>query len=75
MHSGLGLGKLDEYLKPLLVERSSKRVGRQASGVVMTGFKALDDMLGGFKPHDLVVLAAGTRIGKSSFASCSQELR
>jgi len=69
MHSGLGPRKLDEYLKPLLVEIEQESEGR-LPGVVMTGFKALDDMLGGFKPHDLVVLAAGTGIGKSSFASC-----
>ena len=39
----------------------------QSSGV-HTGFKAMDDLLGGMQPSDLLILAARPGIGKSSLA-------
>lgn len=35
---------------------------------VPTGFKGLDDLLGGLQPSDLIVLAARPSVGKTSFA-------
>jgi replicative DNA helicase len=35
---------------------------------VMSGYKMLDDMTGGFKPGDLVILAARPAMGKTAFA-------
>jgi len=37
-------------------------------GKVNTGFKTVDDFLGGFKPWELIVLAARPSMGKTSFA-------
>lgn len=68
MHVGSGPKKLEEYLKPLLNQIEDEAEGR-LKGIVMTGFRDLDTMVGGFRPNDLVVLAAGTGVGKSSFAA------
>jgi len=35
---------------------------------VRTGFKALDDILGGFQPSDLIILAARPSVGKTALA-------
>ncbi|MDB5254342.1 MAG: replicative helicase, replicative helicase [Parcubacteria group bacterium] len=35
---------------------------------VPTGFKALDDILGGFQPSDLIILAARPSVGKTALA-------
>jgi replicative DNA helicase len=35
---------------------------------VRTGFKSLDDILGGFQPSDLIILAARPSVGKTAFA-------
>lgn len=35
---------------------------------VPTGFKCLDDIMGGFQPSDLIILAARPSVGKTAFA-------
>ena len=35
---------------------------------VLTGFKDVDDIFGGFRPGDLIILAARPAVGKTSFA-------
>ena len=37
------------------------------AGIVETGFSGLDDIIYGFKPGQLIILAAGTSFGKSMF--------
>lgn len=69
LHHHSGPKRLSDFLKPVLVDIENESEGLD-SGAVMTGFTDLDDMIGGFKPSDLVILAAGTGIGKSSFAAC-----
>ncbi|MDD2916600.1 MAG: replicative DNA helicase [Candidatus Gracilibacteria bacterium] len=41
---------------------------RANNGLVLTGFKSLDNKLGGFKPGDLVILAARPSMGKTALA-------
>ncbi|MES2214166.1 MAG: replicative DNA helicase, partial [Patescibacteria group bacterium] len=59
-------------LKPLLVE-AYDRFEKLSSAEhelrgVPTGFKALDDILGGFQPSDLIILAARPSVGKTALA-------
>ncbi len=68
LHVKGGPKKLSEFMKPILTALEEEAEGKD-SGSVHTGFKDLDDMIGGFNPGDLVVLAAATGGGKSSFAA------
>lgn len=68
LHVRGGPKKLSEFMKPILTALEEEAEGKD-SGSVHTGFKDLDDMIGGFNPGDLVVLAAATGGGKSSFAA------
>lgn len=68
LHVKGGPKKLSEFMKPILAALEEEAEGKD-SGSVHTGFKDLDDMIGGFNPGDLVVLAAATGGGKSSFAA------
>jgi replicative DNA helicase len=59
-------------LKPLLHE-SFERFEKLSSAEhelrgIPTGFKALDDILGGFQSSDLIILAARPSVGKTAFA-------
>jgi len=49
------------------IERASKEGGIQG---IATGFKDLDDLLGGLRGGQLVLLAARPGVGKSSMATC-----
>lgn len=68
LHVKGGPKKLSEFMRPILTALEEEAEGKD-SGSVHTGFKDLDDMIGGFNPGDLVVLAAATGGGKSSFAA------
>lgn len=50
------------------LEEALQRDGNEELPGVTSGFDDLDDLTNGFKRGDLVVLAAGTGIGKSAFA-------
>ncbi len=59
-------------LKPLLTE-AFERFEKLSSAEhelrgVATGFKSLDDILGGFQKSDLIILAARPSVGKTAFA-------
>ena len=59
-------------LNPLLIE-SFERFEKLSSAEhelrgVPTGFKCLDDILGGFQNSDLIILAARPSVGKTAFA-------
>jgi replicative DNA helicase len=59
-------------LKPLLVE-AYDRFEKLSSAEhelrgIPTGFKSLDDILGGFQKSDLIILAARPSVGKTAFA-------
>lgn len=59
-------------LKPLLTE-AFERFEKLSSAEhelrgVPTGFKSLDDILGGFQKSDLIILAARPSVGKTAFA-------
>lgn len=41
---------------------------QQQSEKIYTGYKALDEILGGIKPTQLIVIGAATSVGKSAFA-------
>lgn len=58
---------VSEFLKPALslIEEKFKNGG--ISGV-RTGYKDLDDLLGGFQPSDLIIIGARTSVGKTAFA-------
>lgn len=49
------------------VDQMSKRQKETLVGVP-TGYPSLDDMLGGWQPSDLIILAARTSMGKTSLA-------
>ena len=47
-----------------IVDHPEKAHGRN----VFAGYKGLDEMLGGFKPTELIILAARPSMGKTAFA-------
>jgi replicative DNA helicase len=47
-----------------IVDHPEKAHGRN----VFSGYKGLDEMLGGFKPTELIILAARPSMGKTAFA-------
>lgn len=61
-----------QALKPLLKE-AFERFDRLSGAThelrgIATGFKSLDDILGGFQRSDLIILAARPSVGKTAFA-------
>lgn len=68
LHIRGGPKKLSEFTKPVLVALEEEQEGKD-SGTIKSGFRDLDEMIGGFNPGDLVVLAAATGGGKSSLAA------
>lgn len=54
--------RVEEYMD--IVDHPEKAHGRN----VFSGYKGLDEMLGGFKPTELIILAARPSMGKTAFA-------
>jgi replicative DNA helicase len=66
LHISKGPKKVSDFLDNLLGEIDEDHPVKN----VMTRFSKLDGMMGGFKPGDLIVVAATTAVGKTSFAAC-----
>lgn len=67
---GRGVGDLvpiNDFWRDVMNDIQRKKSGEEETGL-MTGFSALDNCLSGFKPTDLIVLAARPGVGKSAFA-------
>ena len=66
---GGALIPLSDYIEPALreIEESIKRSGPLG---LSTGYIDLDALTGGFRPGNLIVLAAKTSVGKTAFALC-----
>lgn len=58
---------MDEALEQAFAAYIDRKYGDVDPGL-RTGFMTLDRLIGGFKPGHLIVLAAGTSMGKTTFA-------
>ena len=58
---------LRETLTPFL-ENSTGDLGERENSAISSGFKMLDELLGGLQRSDMLVLAARPSVGKSMFA-------
>jgi replicative DNA helicase len=65
---GGGFVPVAELMEPAMERMHAQLEGRPVGGGVPSGFPDLDRLLGGFKPGDLVVVAARPSMGKTSFA-------
>jgi replicative DNA helicase len=52
-----------------LIEKEIKKFKGEADPYVKTGFKLYDNVYGGLRPSDLIILAARPGMGKTSFAT------
>lgn len=50
------------------IERIEKLIKEQGVSGLTTGFRYLDDILGGLQPSDMIVLAARPSVGKTAFS-------
>jgi len=57
-----------DVLHDVMDRIEAKIEGRQIQGFVETGFEKLDEMTGGFKESELLILAARPSMGKTAFA-------
>lgn len=57
-----------ELIEGAMIEILGREDGR--TGGLATGFEDLDDMTDGFKPQDLIIVAARPSMGKSALAIC-----
>ncbi len=58
-------------IKPLVssaTDRLLERMNRGTSDGLLTGYGRLDDMTGGFKPSEFIVIGARPSVGKTAFA-------
>ena len=60
----------DDYLpfKKILIETLDDIENKEHGEGIRTGYHCLDDVLGGFQKTDVIILAARTSVGKTSFA-------
>ena len=63
-----GFINIDEVVKE--VRQNTEMYQNSKDGIIglQTGFKSLDEVTLGFKPEELIILAARTAVGKSAFA-------
>ena len=60
IESGELIGKVMDNM--LAIQRGSKSIG------ISSGFRSLDRYIGGFKPSELIIIAARPSVGKTAFA-------
>lgn len=61
-----GLVMPEDLLPATRQQIADVRAGKHIEGVIMTGWKRLDDLTGGFRPGQLILIAARPSVGKSS---------
>lgn len=62
--------EINTFKKANLTEDDLKgRLKKNSKNKIMTGIKVIDDVFGGIKPNDIVLVGAKTGVGKSSIVS------